>query len=229
MKEYIDKIVKNGKQEDMDCLSNILVDSLYKIKEYDYNDFKKYKNKIKGMAYNYQIDEELAKEIVEDMKPLGEYWSMETVASVIGNDTHRFIPEVYFTAPTRVRMSLLEGMIDTCKYAVQHINPVWGYSCKSLHLIQGFVELARSLGVKVTYTSDVDCKSIYTVSCRSDFNPYRFSSKHDNFQKALSCIQKSSFHQYPKMIKSVEYVGKTLCQCILLNNKTHTYITDGYT
>ena len=89
MKEYIDKIVKNGKQEDMDCLSNILVDSLYKIKEYDYNDFKKYKNKIKGMAYNYQIDEELAKEIVEDMKPLGEYWSMETVASVIGNDTHR--------------------------------------------------------------------------------------------------------------------------------------------
>ena len=89
MKEYIDKIVKNGKQEDMDCLSNILVDSLYKIKEYNYNDFKKYKNKIKGMAYNYQIDEELAKEIVEDMKPLGEYWSMETVASVIGNDNHR--------------------------------------------------------------------------------------------------------------------------------------------
>ena len=23
------------------------------------------------------------------MKPLGEYWSMETIASVIGNDTHR--------------------------------------------------------------------------------------------------------------------------------------------
>ena len=146
-----------------------------------------------------------------------------------GNDAKRFIPEVYFTAPIRVRMSLLEGMVDTCKHAVQHINPMWGYSCKSLHLIQGFVELARSLGVKVTYTSDVDYKSIYTASCRSDFNPYRFSSKHDNFQKALSCIQKSSFHQYPKMIKSVDYVGKTRCQCILLDNKTHTYITDGYT
>jgi hypothetical protein len=89
MKEYIEKIVANGKQEDMDCLSDILVDSLYKIKEFDYNDFKKYKIKIKGMAYNYQIDDELAQEIVRDMKPLGEYWDMQTIQSVIGNDNHR--------------------------------------------------------------------------------------------------------------------------------------------
>lgn len=89
MKEYIEKIVANGKQEDMDCLSDILVDSLYKIKEFDYVDFKKYENKIKGMAYNYQIDDELAQEIVRDMKPLGEYWNMETIQSVIGNDNHR--------------------------------------------------------------------------------------------------------------------------------------------
>lgn len=34
-------------------------------------------------------DEELAKEIVDNMKPLGEYWSMDTVASVIGNDNHK--------------------------------------------------------------------------------------------------------------------------------------------
>jgi hypothetical protein len=89
MKEYIEKIVANGKQEDMDCLSDILVNSLYKIKEFDYNDFKKYKIKIKGMAYNYQIDDELAQEIVKDMKPLGEYWNMATIQSVISNDNHR--------------------------------------------------------------------------------------------------------------------------------------------
>ena len=40
------------------------------------------------MAYNYQIDEELAEDIVKNMKPLGEYWNMETIASVIGNN-HR--------------------------------------------------------------------------------------------------------------------------------------------
>ena len=89
MKEYIDKIVKNGKQQDMECLSEMLVDLLYDKKETDYDEFRKYKNKIKGMAYDYKIDKELAEEIVKDMKPLGEYWDMETVASVIGNDSHR--------------------------------------------------------------------------------------------------------------------------------------------
>lgn len=89
MKEYIEKIVANGNQEDMECLSDILTNLLCQLKESNYDEFKKYKNKIKGMAYNYEIDEELAKEIVEDMKPLGEYWSMETIASVIGNDNHR--------------------------------------------------------------------------------------------------------------------------------------------
>ena len=89
MKEYIDRIVSNGKQEDMDCLSEMLVDLLYDLKETNYDKFRKYKTKLKGMAYNYEIDEELAKEIVSDMKPLGEYWNMETVRSVIGEDTHR--------------------------------------------------------------------------------------------------------------------------------------------
>ena len=89
MKEYLQMIVNNGKQEDMDCLGDILIESLYDIKESNYMKFKRYKNKIKGMAYNYKVDKELAHEIVEDMKPLGEYWNMETIASVIGNDMHR--------------------------------------------------------------------------------------------------------------------------------------------
>ena len=89
MKEYLQMIVNNGKQEDMDCLGDILIDSLYEMKEYDHAKYKKYKNKIKGMAYGYKVDKDLAHEIVEDMKPLGEYWDMNTIASVIGNDNHR--------------------------------------------------------------------------------------------------------------------------------------------
>ena len=34
---------------------------------------------------------------------------------------------------------------------------------------------------------------------------------------------------YRRLIVSVEYAGKTECQCILLDNQTHTYITDNYT
>ena len=94
MKEYLQRIVNNGKKEDMECLGDILIDSLYEMKENDYEKFKKYKNKIKGMAYGYKVDKELAKEIVDDMKPLGEYWTMETIASVVINNPHR-IEDMY--------------------------------------------------------------------------------------------------------------------------------------
>ena len=91
MKEYINKIVQLGKPEDMDCLSDIMVDLLYGLKETDKEEYKKYKMKIKGMAYDYTIDDELAKEIVEDMKPLGQYWDMDTIKIAIEPDTHRLI------------------------------------------------------------------------------------------------------------------------------------------
>lgn len=91
MKEYINKIVANGKPEDMDCLSDIMVDLLCDLKETDKHEYKMYKMKIKGMAYDYTIDEEMAKEIVEDMKPLGEYWDMGTIKVAIEPDTHRTI------------------------------------------------------------------------------------------------------------------------------------------
>ena len=93
MKEYIEKIVANGKQEDMDCLSDIMIDLLYHLKETDHDEYKKYKTKIVGMAHNYTIDDELAHEIVEDMKPKGEYWSKETIKSVVGDITN--LDEVY--------------------------------------------------------------------------------------------------------------------------------------
>ena len=89
IRKYIEKIGENRNIEDMKKLGDMLADIIYSTKESHPDLYKKYKTKLIGMAYNYQIDKELAHEIVEDMKPLGEYWSMETIASVIGNDTHR--------------------------------------------------------------------------------------------------------------------------------------------
>lgn len=88
MRKYIDRIVENGRPEDMECLSEMLVDLLYKLKETDHELFEKYKTKLKGMAYDYIIDEELAKEIVSNMKPLGEFWNMETIRTVTEMDAH---------------------------------------------------------------------------------------------------------------------------------------------
>lgn len=89
IKKYIEMIVNNGKQEDMDCLSDMLNDVIYSMKETHYEKYKKYKNKLYGMAYNYTINKEMAEEIVENMKPYGELWDMETIRSVINNNNYR--------------------------------------------------------------------------------------------------------------------------------------------
>ena len=88
IKKYIQMIVDNGKQEDMECLSDILSDVIYLMKEEHYDKYKHYKNKLKGMAYDYKIDEDMAYEIVEKMLPDGELWSIDTIKNVIGEDNH---------------------------------------------------------------------------------------------------------------------------------------------
>ena len=140
MKEYLQMIVNNGKKEDMDCLGDILVDALYEMKENNHDKFRKYKNKIKGMAYGYKVDKELAHEIVEDMKPLGEYWNMETISSVIGNDTHRLedmyivmnslandYQKVVSTDDTDTYINMAHAWLDDID---AHDNKVWWYFVK---------------------------------------------------------------------------------------------------
>lgn len=82
IKEYISKIIVNGDQKDMEELSEMLDESIMKLKIYDPECYKKYKTKLLGMAYNYKFDEEMAKEIVENMKPLSEVWDLNTTNSV---------------------------------------------------------------------------------------------------------------------------------------------------
>lgn len=93
MKEYLDKIVANGKKEDMDCLGDILIDSMYHIKDCDHEAYEEYKTKIIGMAYNYTINDELARDIVNGMRPVGEYWDMAAIKNVVGDIPN--LPEVY--------------------------------------------------------------------------------------------------------------------------------------
>lgn len=79
VKKYIEKIIENGKQEDMECLSDMLDELIVGIKMEYPNKYKEYKNKLYGMAYDYTIDEEMAYDIVDKMKPLGEKWNIETL------------------------------------------------------------------------------------------------------------------------------------------------------
>lgn len=86
IRKYIEKIGENRNIEDMEKLGDMLAEIIYSTKESHPELYHKYKTKLYGMAYNYTIDEDMAHEIVEDMKPLGEYWNIETINSVISEN-----------------------------------------------------------------------------------------------------------------------------------------------
>lgn len=82
IREYIGKIVSKGQKEDMEELSEMLDELICDLKEKNPKLYKKYKEELYELAYGKVLTEEMAHEIVENMKPLGEYWDINTIKQV---------------------------------------------------------------------------------------------------------------------------------------------------
>ena len=78
----LEVIINKGKTEDMYKLNDMLDELICDLKEKQPKLYKEYKMKLMGMAYDYKFDEDMAIEIVNNMKPLGEYWDYETTSKV---------------------------------------------------------------------------------------------------------------------------------------------------
>lgn len=77
IEEYIEKIVDNGKIEDMEILSDLLEDTLEIIKDYDKECYKEFEMKLYVLAYGSHLNKSMAEEIVHNMRPYGERFSFE--------------------------------------------------------------------------------------------------------------------------------------------------------
>lgn len=82
IKKMLEIIIDKGKTEDMYKLNDMLDELICDLKEQKPKLYKEYKMKLMGMAYDYKFDEDMAIEIVNNMKPLGEYWDYETTSKV---------------------------------------------------------------------------------------------------------------------------------------------------
>lgn len=153
--------------------------------------------------------------------------------------TNKFIPKKFLTAPIDVRADLLAGFLDTAGYIPSIYGSTWEFDTDFENLSDDFVDLARSLGcfVKVyplhdtSYIADGGKHNYHGtrhIVGRSKFNPFWCGKKADRYNEVLAAQDTGSL-RFCKKIKSVKYMGETECQCILLDNKSHTYITDGYT
>lgn len=78
IREYIEQIVANGNKESMEELSEMLDEAIIKLKVYDEKCYEKYKMKLYELAYGKVLNEDMAKEWVESMKPQAKWTMQET-------------------------------------------------------------------------------------------------------------------------------------------------------
>ena len=77
IRKYIEKIGESKEVEKMDELGDMLVELIDELKESHPEEYREYKEELYELAYGKKISEEIGKEWVKDMKPVGEHWSME--------------------------------------------------------------------------------------------------------------------------------------------------------
>lgn len=82
IEEYIERIVDNGKIEDMQELSEMLEDTMEIIKDYDPECYKDFEMKLYKMAYGNHLNKSMAQDIVNKMRPYGMRWSIEETESM---------------------------------------------------------------------------------------------------------------------------------------------------
>jgi len=77
IEEIIQRIVDNGRIEDMKTLSDILEETMELIKRYDPDCYKQYEMELYKMAFGDTLNKEMAENIVSQMRPYGKHWNIE--------------------------------------------------------------------------------------------------------------------------------------------------------
>ena len=98
IERYIRKIVEDGDQKEMEELSDILVEVVDIIKKYDKDCYNDYKMRLYKMAYGDKLTADMAEDIVRDMKPSGERWSIEQTEQMQRDYGFEHIDSVEFYA-----------------------------------------------------------------------------------------------------------------------------------
>ena len=151
----------------------------------------------------------------------------------------RFIPRVYFHSPISVRKSVLSGLCDTDGSMMPKNHKAWIFVTSAKQLQSDFAYIARSLGVKAKILSPrlgrwIDngvshiANTYYRVACNSTFNPFYGTDNRIEYDRRHDESRFKNHKRVCKFIQSIEYLGKTECQCIVVDNRTHTYITDDF-
>lgn len=160
-------------------------------------------SKIKNKPYGYRIYG-----LQKDLRLL----------KVLG-DKH--IPQVYLTSSVKDRIELLHGLMDSDGYASSDGKCVF-YNTNKV-LIDGFMELVKSLGINATFTEDramlygKDCGPAYNVYFNATFPVFSLPRR-----KERQAISKEQYRR--RYIESVVKVDSVPVKCIEVDSASHLYL-----
>lgn len=145
--------------------------------------------------------------------------------------SEKFIPKEYMYSSNEQRLWMLRGLLDTDGYAEPKGIE---YSTASEKLAKDVAELVHSLG---GYASLTKRKAGYRdkdgnyVQCLDNYRvTIMFSANHENpfWLKRKAEIYNPKRTVWKRYIKNIEYIGEEECQCIMIDDPCHLYITDDY-
>lgn len=145
---------------------------------------------------------------------------------------NKFIPEKYLHSSIEQRKQLLAGLFDTDGNVEPYDNS-YSFCTTSERLKDTFIELCRSLGYSCTVSIDGRewkyTKGVaYKIVIRTDdiiFTSEKHKARYNNERNKTRKYARSNDHS---RIVSIKKVRRAECQCILVDDEKHLYITDDY-
>lgn len=140
----------------------------------------------------------------------------------------RFVPNIYKYNSSKIRLKILQGLMDTDGYVDSrgHLS----YTSKSLQLAKDVQFLARSLGGRATIKKVVKgCKKhnfvgeYYTVYIVINQQIVTLKRKVDRLKPFNGGVSENG-----RRIVKIESVGLQKCQCIKVSGEDHLYFTDDF-
>lgn len=144
---------------------------------------------------------------------------------------NKFIPKEYMINDFKTRLAVLQGLMDTDGYISKKGNI--SFVTTSNRLANDVAWIIKSLGgipyvsqtIKTYTYKSVKNKGrpafIINFSLPEGICPFRLSRKKDRMKTNRKQLKN-------RTICGVKYVGNKECQCILVEDKDHLYITDNF-
>ena len=146
----------------------------------------------------------------------------------------KFIPDIYKYNTKKVRIEILQGLLDTDGHV--EINGFPKFSSISLKLANDVAWLSRSLGINCKiYKSKAGYKKdniyhrtndVYTVVLWTNEKLFKLDRKINKLTKFISA--KSQAHKDKMFIKNIEYSHKEKAKCVTVDSNSNCYLVNEF-